>query len=438
MKTSIFQMVLIGVFALAILAGVIVFALTKGKTDSINVINLTVWGTESESPMVPFFATFFQSQSDTHIIKYVQKNESIFYNDLLEALSRGTAPDVILISQDSLLQYKDKIFITPFETYPVRTFRDSFVEESELFVVPEGIAAFPFSIDPLVLYWNRDIFSQAGVATPPKFWDEVLFLTPRLTKRDAARNITSSAIALGNFSNVSNAKEVLSAMLLQVGNPIVSSSGGNYQSALAEMVGNFSGTASVLDFYSEFGNPLKSVYSWNPALPISKTMFTNGNLAMYIGFASDAYDIRAKNPNLNFDVTYLPQLRDAKTRVTFGSIKAFAILSSSKNKDKALTTISEVTGVNGIMLWTKLSGLPPVRRELLFSSGQNDPYQLIFSQSALSSRGWLDPNKTETNVIFSSLVEGVSSGRLPVQEAISNAERNLDDLLKPFQKNETI
>lgn len=37
----------------------------------------------------------------------------------------------------------------------------------------DSIIAFPLTIDPLVMYWNRDILSNAGIVKPPAYWDEI-------------------------------------------------------------------------------------------------------------------------------------------------------------------------------------------------------------------------------------------------------------------------
>ena len=50
----------------------------------------------------------------------------------------------------------------------------------------------PFQRSTVVLYWNKELFKEAGLDPnkPPATWAEMLAYAQKLTKRDAAGNIT--------------------------------------------------------------------------------------------------------------------------------------------------------------------------------------------------------------------------------------------------------
>ena len=100
-------------------------------------------------------------------------------------------------------------------------FTDSFIDEGQIFLTPNGALALPFSIDPLVMYWNQDIFASAGLAKPPQYWNDFLNIAPKITSLDAGQSVAKSAVALGEWSNVTNAKAILSSLFMQAGDPIV-------------------------------------------------------------------------------------------------------------------------------------------------------------------------------------------------------------------------
>lgn len=54
-----------------------------------------------------------------------------------------------------------------------------------------------FSLDSLL--YNTDVFKEAGLSTPPKNWDEMLSMAKKLTKYDAAGNVTRSGLGLRLF-----------------------------------------------------------------------------------------------------------------------------------------------------------------------------------------------------------------------------------------------
>jgi ABC-type glycerol-3-phosphate transport system substrate-binding protein len=337
------------------------------------------------------------------------------------------------------LKQANKITVIPYESYAEGTFKTTFLQEGELFLTPNGLLAIPFSVDPLVMYWNRDMFTNANLSLPPKYWDEFRLLAPLITKKDAAFNITQSAVALGEYQNITNAKSILSALILQAGNPIVVKSELGLDSTLGASLGySIAPTNAALTFYTQFADPQKEVYSWNRALPDSKTLFLSGKLGMYFGFASEYRELRQKNPNLNFDVTYLPQTRPQQNSqlisTTFGKLYGLAVLrASGANSANAYGAISYLTSKDGMTLWSQYSGLPSVRRDAL-SAKPNDASTAVFANSALWSRGWLDPDSVRTDNVFKTMIESVTSGRAFYSDAVSSADLQLANLLREAAK----
>ena len=201
-----------------------------------------------------------------------------------------------------------------------------------------------------------------------------------------------------------------------------------FNAVLADSVGQLYPAVSVLSFYTDFANPLKTVYSWNKSFPPAKDYFLAGALPIYIGFASEFKEIREKNPNLNFDVSRLPQLKDSKNKITFGKMRAVAVLKTSRNISAAVSRIYLLTDKNAGLLWSAKTGLPSARRDLLFTD-QTNPARAIFDQSALWARGWPDPSPSATSAIFQRMVEAVVTGRLSVSEAVGQANTELSALI---------
>ena len=107
-----------------------------------------------------------------------------------------------------VLKNKDKISPIPFAYYPERNFRDDFIDISSLFIDQKNarLTAFPFLIDPMVMYWNKDLFSSAGISQPPQNWSEFAEAVETLTEKNEAGNITQAGTALGELNNIKTAK----------------------------------------------------------------------------------------------------------------------------------------------------------------------------------------------------------------------------------------
>lgn len=432
MKGSKFQLIVMGVCVLLAFIGVFVFAIYKKSSQTVK-ISITVWGTLERRQMDGFLSNLTVKNSEIDVT-YAQKSAATFVNEYTNALALGQAPDAILLPHDILFSLKDKIVMIPSESYPVSTYRSTFIPESELFISPKsGLFALPFAVDPMVMYWNRDLFSNANIPLPPTTWEEFLTLPSLLTKRDNSLTINQSAVALGEYSNISNAKEIISLLILQAGSPITAASNGIYRPVLDQAIGNTSRAAdSALSFYTMFADPVKQVYSWNRSLPLSKQYFTSNKLALYFGFASELPEIRSKNPNLNFDVALVPQAKaksSATPKMTFGRLYGLAISRSAANPGNVLSAIASLTTQPAQSAWAMASGLPSVRRDTL-SVNPTAQGSAVFTTSALLARGWYDPNSVSTEAIFRKMVENITSGRKQIGDAIGGAQSELQILMR--------
>lgn len=425
-----FQVIVIGIFVVCIVAGVVLFATYKSKDATSALPTITIWGTFPSST----FSTFIQQLNNTRAsalsVDYVEKSQASFDREFIEALARGQGPDVILIPQDMILRHADKITPIPYKVLSERDFKNTYIPQAELYMASAGSIAIPFTVDPLVMYWNRDMFSNAGIAEYPRFWDEFEDIAKRIDQKDVNSNIRRSAIAMGEFSNINHAREIIGTLLLQAGNSVTHFGDNGVESTLGD--GAFNGTQSstpAVNFFTQFSNPRHPEYSWNRSLPSSKNWFLSGSLATYFGFSSEIFDIRAKNPNLDFDVASIPQARKAKNRVTYGSMYGLSIVRTATNQSGIYSILQALTAPQALTLLNKISYLPPVRRDMI-AAGSTDVYQSIFYNSALISRGWLDMSISRTSQIFQDMVESITSGRAETYNAIQTAHNELGLLLR--------
>ena len=270
-----FQLIFTGILIILGVAGAVLFAVARNQ-GSASAPALTMWGTLDGRVVSDFLAKISVDYGDTVNISYVEKPPASFESDLIAALARRQGPDMVLLPQDLILKQLDKFYVIPYENYGERAFKDSFIQEGELYIVSNGIIGLPFSVDPLVMYWNRDIFTNAGLVAPPSSWTEFFGLVPKLTKKDQNGNITQSMVAFGEVRNVSHAKDIVAMLAMQAGSPIVAWRGDNgFESVLDERgPSGLAPAESAVSFFTEFSNPVKTSYSWNRAVPEDRTLFT--------------------------------------------------------------------------------------------------------------------------------------------------------------------
>jgi ABC-type glycerol-3-phosphate transport system substrate-binding protein len=422
-----FQIALLAIFGLFILAAVLVFSLYKGSSSSQATLNL--WGTLPQGPMLSLLENPPFADSSL-VIRYTEKDPATIQKEFTEALARGQGPDLIILSEDEIYSAKDKLMTIPYASVSARAFSDTFVEGSEIFLSQAGVSALPLATDPLVLYYNRDLLSNAGIAAPLSYWDEIYAQAAKLTKRDPAGNITQTTMALGEARNITNFKDILSLLFLQAGGQITADPSGNgLRSMLLENPGlPVSPGESALDFYTQFANPSKPFYSWNKSLPESQTDFASGDAAYYLGFASEVPKIKRKSPTLNFAVTLVPQSRVGGKTLTVGRIYGVAVARATANPAAALAAASKLVSKESAATLATLLGLVPARRDLL-STAPADANGPIFYAAALQTKSWLDPSPAETAASFREGIENVTSGRLRVSDALRAMSDTLNSLI---------
>ncbi len=424
-----FKIVVTAIFAISFVVGIALFAFSKGSSSDVSA-DLVIWGTVSGEVFNMALDNSSLKDSKLIKIKYVEKNISTFDTDFVEALADGVGPDIVIIRDDYIYKNRNKFFVIPYSGYTARMFKDNFIEASEIFLSPDGVIAIPFTVDPMVMYWNRDLFSNSLVSEVPRYWEEFYSLIGKTTKRDTNANILQSTVAMGEWNNVTNAKEIISMLFLQAGTPITSRGNLGVQSVLNSQFGYpIAPSESAINFYTQFSNPTSQNYTWNRSLPTSFNMFLSGKLATYLGFASEIFSIQQKNSNLNFDVTYVPQIRDSNKKAVFGRMYAMAIVKQSTQIAGGFSAITALTETAPIKSIETITNLPPVRRNLL-SNKPTDAYNIVFYNSALISKSWIDPDSTQTSKIFRDMIDSITSGRSRVTEALYMADVELGILLK--------
>ncbi len=426
------QYVVLGFFILCAIAGVIVFATMGGSSGGgSQTLAVTMWGTIPSTYIEKAEEVLNSTKPGTIAVTYTQKDPSTFDTDLTEALAEGKGPDIVLLPSPFLLHDQNKLALIPWSYVSESTFKNTFAEAGEVFLTDKGSYAIPFIIDPLVMYWNRDTFNAASISLPPATWDQVTAEAPKFSVLAPDKTVLKSAVPFGEYANVSNAKNILAALTLEAGGRMVARNGADATNYLLEIPQNSTVPAfeSAVSFYTQFADPSQTTYSWNRSLPNSQDDFLSGNLAMYFGMASEIGSIRDKNPNLNFDVTSLPQVKGVPTKTTYADVYGFAVLANSKNQQNAANAIILLASQPVIKAVSDLSGLPPVRRDLLATLPGTDSGD-VFYNSALWSKAWLDPSPTFSAGVFKTMIESITSGQARVQEATRIAGQQFDESLR--------
>ena len=414
----------LGILSLVILASFRGFsggaANTYGET-------VTIWGTLDDTIILKTIQDIADVDKDFKVVNYVEKDPRTFEEELVNAIAEDRSPDVILITHEDLVKLRPKLQPIPYDAIPQRTIKDTYIDGTEVFALQDGLYALPFAVDPMVMYWNRDLFSTGGLALPPSTWEALTDTVQQLTLRDATRNILQSTVAFGEYRNVDHGKEVLLTLLLQSGSRMIQESGDKYIVSLDDPLVENSRKPlnSTLQFYVEFSNTNSPLYSWNRSSENDLTSFLAEDLALYFGYGSEALRIRQRNPNFNFDVVGVPQGAGATVKRIYGKFYGLALLRAAPNTQGAYQAVLKLGAPDAVASLSEQFSLAPVHRSTI-AAGSDNPYRQTILNQALISRGWLDPNKEESDGIFETMVEDVVSNRQKVSGAVTDALRRLE------------
>lgn len=418
------------VIAIAVFSGI--FSKKSAKTSSEPTGVVVVWGILPQEAM-QVYADTFNSEGLGYTIQYAQHSADALVADLINALADGAPPDAIIFSSELFSQIKSKLYIIPYQAYSERLYRDTNIDGAQIFLTKGGVAAIPIVVDPLVVYYNKDLLAAQNFITPPSTWEDVSKTARFFTKKDQRNNILQSTIALGEGDNVMHSRDILSALFMQSGNAIVAYDPSTDVTHVTLSDGPSTAqslpSANALSFYISFSDPTTSVYSWNRSLPQSIDMFVAGRLVFYIGRASELFDIQSKNPNLNFDVVSLFEPQNATRFVTYGSYVAAGVLKNAPNFTAAYAFLSTLSKPDIVDAFSKKFSLPPVRRDLL-QVLQENPYISVFFRSALSAYAWPDPNPVTTDRLFRDMITSVSGGKADAETGINNAAQKLQSNIR--------
>lgn len=425
MKLRPFELGLIIVFIGLIIASLAFLSVYKKKPSNdglpqVGVVN--IWGVLPYESFNTVLEQIRTTDNAYQKVIYRQIDPSEFDSTLVNALADGSGPDIIFIPHEKLVSMRKRIQPISYESFPLRDVQSRYTDGSRIFALQDGLYAYPVAIDPLVMYWNRDILSNDNFLEAPRTWESLVNeYHGTLVRRNPDRSIVRSVVAMGEYGNVENAFGVISMLLLQTGSEMVREKNpAEYDIRL-----NLSSDAAVAplnvvaDFYTRFAKPNNSLYSWNRSLNKDKDRFLSEELAFYFGYGSEGKEIEKLNPNLNFDIAEVPQGATATVRRTYGRFYGLAALRSSKNLEGASLVLSKLGSKEYAEKLATSYGMVPAFKESV-SAGSNDTYGRVAYTSAPITYGWLSPSEDASGEVFTKMTQDLNENRTDLSNAIND------------------
>ncbi|MUG66261.1 MULTISPECIES: ABC transporter substrate-binding protein [Paenibacillus] len=157
----------------------------SGKTE------LLFWSPFSgaDGPFMKQIVDRYNASQDQYSVKFVIQPNGEYYKQLDVALSAAKdRPDLVIMHLDQIPTYQNKGQLQAIDEIAANAglSKSDYVEAAIDYATIEGKwYGIPLDIHPLVMYYNKDLFEKAGIASPPTTREEFENATQQLTDQGA-------------------------------------------------------------------------------------------------------------------------------------------------------------------------------------------------------------------------------------------------------------
>lgn len=419
------QFIIIGAIVAVVVGALLFFLLNlrQSRFGSGEKVSLSVVGIDPPEAWTGIIASY-NILAPNVTINYESSDQASYKDKLLNSLASGRGPDIFYIGNHDLLSESNKIVPVSQAALDLPRLRELFPAVVERdFVFKGKIGALPLYIDTLATIYNRDIFDQAGVAVPPKTWDEFLRILPQLRQFGSGGQVSRAAAAIGGTEKSVNAGvDLLNLLMLQNGARM-----NDAENKTALFASGESGP-KAFDFYLQFANAASPNFTWSDGMGDSVSAFASGKTAIIFNYLSSAQ--AAKNINTFLDVGVSPMLQPsgASSDINYANYHGLAVSSQSRAQSWAWDfVLFAATNPSSGASYSRATGRPPALRTLI-TENTNDPDLGVFARQALTARSWFQPSASRVKDIFNSAIMDVLTGRTNSSNALRQAEGQISDL----------
>jgi len=460
-----------------VLSLIFTFVLTSGfgcklvnqeTQEAMKPITLNYWRVWDGSDSFDEIFNAYKALHPFITINYRKLRYDEYEKELLNALAEDRAPDIFSIHNTWMKKYKNKITPMPPSTtlaYPItqgtikkevipelrttkslslKEIKDNFVDvvyrdiaiptfNQETKKYEEKIYGLPLSVDTLAMYYNKDLFNNAGLIQPPTYWNNEFQQTvKKTTKQSSGGEIIQSGAALGGAENIERYSDILSVLMMQNG-AIMSDSNG--QVLFNKIPSTFKDQSynpglEALRFYTDFANPAKEVYSWNRNLDSSLNLFAQGKLAIMFGYSYHLPTIRAQAPKLNFSVTKLPQI-EGNAPINFANYWIETVSSKSKYLNEAWDFVQFATRAEQAKTYLAKTKRPTALRALI-NEQLDDEDVGVFAEQVLTAKSWYNGvDSAAAEEMFANMIDAVALGQDKIENIINLTAEKIQQTMNP-------
>ncbi len=396
----------------------------SGGGNKASSVTLTIWKPFVDSEKMQSIISAYQQKHPNVTIQYTKKNIENYERDLVDAIASGNGPDIFSINNTWLPRYLNKTVPATDKVFVLKDYKDTFVDVMANDLVKDGkIYGTALWVDSLALYYNKDLLGTAGIATPPKTWDELAVDVRNIARQNESGYFSRSGIAMGTDKNVNRAPDIIYLLMLQAGAVPWSADGSTpqFSNQVTRKGQSVNPGVEAVDFYTSFAKASSANYTWNENSDYSIDSFANGRAAMLYGYSYTRAQIDSKAPNLNYDVASAPQYNLSDPSVNYANYFAEVVSKQSKNQDWAWDFLKFATSKDVLDKYYSTDKEPSSRRDLI-SLQTKDLDIGVFAHANLTAKSFYKPDDAKFDAIISDMINNIVLRGVKVDQAVSQAQ----------------
>lgn len=410
-------------------------------------VTITIWRVFDDDSTFADVMEAYRAIHPNVSFAYRELRVDEYEDELLHAFAQGEGPDIFSVHHTWIGEYlsliqpmplsvkipysetrgtikKETVYTLKEEpTISMRALKTDFVDVVAKDVIrpyrpnlnsnyQDRIFGLPLSVDTLALYFNRDLLNAAGIPEPPSNWTVFQEHVAKLTRLGQNNTITQAGAALGTGKNVERATDILNLLMLQNGVKLIDDRG---VAVFASEGGGRDLAVDAINFYTDFANPLKQVYTWNEEQPNSFDAFVNGKTAFFFGYSYHAPLIKTRSPKLNFEIAPVPQIEGGKT-VNYANYWVESVSKQTDVSNWAWDFLEFAASKERVTTYLGAAQKPTARRALITSQLEDETLS-VFSSQTLTAESWYQGRDAQAvEKAFLNLIDAALKGAKIEQE----------------------
>ncbi|HBT92036.1 MAG TPA: hypothetical protein DEA87_00930 [Candidatus Veblenbacteria bacterium] len=385
-----------------------------------------------------------------------QIREEELESALIQALADGRAPDVVSLPNTWLRGWQHRLApLPPTLTLPYLELTGTFKKEPR-WVLKEinsldlksikaryvdtvvndvyfdsKIYGLPLNLDTLLIFYNVDLLTAAQFPEAPKTWNEFKEASQAITKLDKLGRLLQNGAALGTAENIPYSFDIVSALMLQNGTPMMTGGSASFQKPISVQGESYSPGLDALRFYTDFANPSKETYSWSADQINAREAFAAGKLGFVFGYWRDLPNLKAMAPKIRIGLANFPQIEGSFQTSYYANYFIETVLKQSTHQTEAWDLIQFITTPAEAKKYLESAKQPTAQREFVTAQIADEDLGIPAAQVLTAKTWYRGYDFTSTQGVFQDMIKQVLVGT-PIDQALSAAaERVTQTMRKP-------